>query len=566
LNGDRNIRLLKVLPRKLFKPLECEMIEVILDNAKSFEALSHIHSSETAPLSIWIRDSNGATALKIPLAIHQFLQFRRTFTGEKLFWIDVVCVNQEDDDEANKQAAMLRDIYRHASRVIVWLGPQSNAQAAFLARETLSYVAMSLHSTSTQSLLESLQGRRALGLNAVAGLLDLFNRQWVVPVVTVSDEVHVIYGDVCFRWDTLAKVVKRLSDAILEDKRVQVESGAEPDDSNGVAKMWKILPLISNVTTINLFRDLVKLTKPVSMDDDLARCMCIKATNPSDRVYAMLAIIGGRDEEGFVPEYRKPAFEVYNQAMRTILLSSQGATSCWNYCPPTIPTKDTKPKLNTSGSKIEVIMMANQRAIKVQVGRPCAISVFQGDNNDIGFGGTLNSHLAWVQSEATRHMWKPRNPDIYETEALDTLRKAVKGILADAANALSASFWQKVEDYIKNTTRMETMEEGEDKIKLGEEISTMEESLTNEFPVLKYRGHRFGITKEKRKLAFVPPSTRTSDNICAVKGLSKPLVFRRKVGIASQGMGEVYRIIDECYIDGRMGMVKSSSWKWLTVA
>ena len=114
-----------------------------------------------------------------------------------------------------------------------------------------------------------------------------------MPVVTVCDEVHIIYGDVCFRWDTLAKVVKRLSDAILEDKRVQVKSGVDPDGSNGLAKMWEMLPLMSNVTTIKLFRDLVKLTKPISMDDDLARCMCFKATDQSDRVYAMLAIIGG---------------------------------------------------------------------------------------------------------------------------------------------------------------------------------------------------------------------------------------------------------------------------------
>ena len=111
----------------------------------------------------------------------------------EVIWIDVVCVNQEDDEQPNKQAAMLRDIYRHASRVIVWLGPQSNAQDAFLTSETLSYVAISPPSTSTQSLLKSLQGCCALGLNVVAGLLCQFNRQWVVPVVTVYNEVRIIY-------------------------------------------------------------------------------------------------------------------------------------------------------------------------------------------------------------------------------------------------------------------------------------------------------------------------------------------------------------------------------------
>jgi hypothetical protein len=51
----------------------------------------------------------------------------------------------------------------------------------------------------------------------------------------------------------LAKVVKRLSDAILEDK-----SGVNPDGPIEVAEMREILPLMPNV---NLFRDLVRLDK-----------------------------------------------------------------------------------------------------------------------------------------------------------------------------------------------------------------------------------------------------------------------------------------------------------------
>jgi hypothetical protein len=83
-------------------------------------------------------------------------------------------------------------------------------------------------------------------LNVVAGLLYQFNRQWVVPMVTISDKVHIIYGDVCFRWDTLVKTVKRLSDAILEDK-----SGVNPNGPIEAAKMREVLPLMPNVTTIN---------------------------------------------------------------------------------------------------------------------------------------------------------------------------------------------------------------------------------------------------------------------------------------------------------------------------
>jgi hypothetical protein len=67
LDGDRKIPLLKVLRRELFKPLQCEVIEVILDNAKSFEALSHIHSSETAPRQL-LQVYGFATAMVLRLS------------------------------------------------------------------------------------------------------------------------------------------------------------------------------------------------------------------------------------------------------------------------------------------------------------------------------------------------------------------------------------------------------------------------------------------------------------------------------------------------------------------
>ncbi|CAG7556529.1 unnamed protein product [Fusarium equiseti] len=38
------------------------------------------------------------------------------------FWIDAICINQEDIPERNAQVLRMKDIYENAKRIICWLG------------------------------------------------------------------------------------------------------------------------------------------------------------------------------------------------------------------------------------------------------------------------------------------------------------------------------------------------------------------------------------------------------------------------------------------------------------
>ncbi|OTB01578.1 hypothetical protein M426DRAFT_63793, partial [Hypoxylon sp. CI-4A] len=52
------------------------------------------------------------------------------------FWIDAICINQEDDRERNHQVDMMSDIFSLADSVIAWLGPES--EDSNLALDTLT--------------------------------------------------------------------------------------------------------------------------------------------------------------------------------------------------------------------------------------------------------------------------------------------------------------------------------------------------------------------------------------------------------------------------------------------
>jgi hypothetical protein len=45
--------------------------------------------------------------------------------GKKTFWADQICVNQYDTKERNLQVAMMGPIYRKATRVITYIGPET---------------------------------------------------------------------------------------------------------------------------------------------------------------------------------------------------------------------------------------------------------------------------------------------------------------------------------------------------------------------------------------------------------------------------------------------------------
>jgi hypothetical protein len=51
-----------------------------------------------------------------------------------VLWADAICINQNDPIEKTSQVQLMRDIYRTAHRVIIWLGP-STAETYYTMRE-----------------------------------------------------------------------------------------------------------------------------------------------------------------------------------------------------------------------------------------------------------------------------------------------------------------------------------------------------------------------------------------------------------------------------------------------
>ena len=101
-----------------------------VDNTPKYEALSYAWGSAENPSSV---DIGANAVLSITQDLATALPYLRHETQARVFWIDAICVNQQDLKERSQQVERMRDIFSLADRVVVWLGPETHDSTSALS-------------------------------------------------------------------------------------------------------------------------------------------------------------------------------------------------------------------------------------------------------------------------------------------------------------------------------------------------------------------------------------------------------------------------------------------------
>ncbi|KUJ11167.1 uncharacterized protein LY89DRAFT_238894 [Mollisia scopiformis] len=133
LNNSKNeIRLLEILPADEDgdnPAFQGELVHATLED-ESFIAISYAWEDPTLinypPDSQCILDLTSDAKLSIGRNLTALLSVVQKTLADTYLWIDAICINQEDITERNKEVTRMRDIYRSASDVLIWLGPEEN--------------------------------------------------------------------------------------------------------------------------------------------------------------------------------------------------------------------------------------------------------------------------------------------------------------------------------------------------------------------------------------------------------------------------------------------------------
>ncbi|KAL0260701.1 hypothetical protein SLS55_004391 [Diplodia seriata] len=142
LETNRHIRLLKIHhgvgPRwkgwKRHGPL-FSLVDVSLDDAPKFEAVSYAWGSDAR----WekLPMTNG-DAMSITKSVFEALPFLVDESETGFLWIDQICINQFNDKEKGQQVGLMSQVYRSATRTLIWLGTEDRETRATI--ELMEYL------------------------------------------------------------------------------------------------------------------------------------------------------------------------------------------------------------------------------------------------------------------------------------------------------------------------------------------------------------------------------------------------------------------------------------------
>ncbi|KAF7671351.1 hypothetical protein GT037_010676 [Alternaria burnsii] len=319
---------MQLQPGVVSAPLVCRLKRVGMENPPPYEALSYAWGQSTDVFTICqepeMSDTTGTLrkVSTITRGLYEALIQLRHKTKSRILWVDAICIDQENLKERGEQVKIMRQIYAHAARVLVWLGPADDETAVALqeiARLKNHVASRGLSLEFLKAMTDEGPEFRMLGLTKY--ILDektfvilrriycrpWFQRIWVVQEVTAggsSSEVHI--GPHVIPWDDLGMVSLGL--------QVMLWSSPVPMYIEG--------PGLRNALVMWQGRLFAKKTPPTLLDE--ARKYL--ATDPRDMVYALYGFPAFQElfrRFGFKPDYTIQERELYERVTRLTIESSQ---------------------------------------------------------------------------------------------------------------------------------------------------------------------------------------------------------------------------------------------------
>lgn len=125
LQHSDSLRLLSLRPAKEASPINVTLFETRLQEAGPYEALSYSWATEDGNCDRSSRIRCGSKVIWVTKNCEAGLWRLRNQNSDRIVWVDAICIDQRNDAERGHQVRNMRDVYRSATRTLIWLGEES---------------------------------------------------------------------------------------------------------------------------------------------------------------------------------------------------------------------------------------------------------------------------------------------------------------------------------------------------------------------------------------------------------------------------------------------------------
>jgi hypothetical protein len=477
--------------------------------------------------------------------------------SRSFWWIDAICINQEDVLERNQQVNLMTRIYKKAAGVHIWLGEQAdNSEIAFQVARQIADKTPRGPGHPEIVYPETTAEQRDMYRKAVAKLCarPWWERVWVRQEVAVANEATVHCGNescsfhaLTLTLDILNKIDEELGFKAIQEPIPNPKSDTDVLRTTAYRRAWILTYYRSNQGQgpTAAYQDLRTL---------ILHTRSCQATDARDKVFSMLGL-ADPDFWGLKADYRLSITETFIAAARCLITKKQSLdilSGCQN------PERRNglpswAPNLTDGWKARPFLTTGTRHCAEVMAGEPPDF-VFKGEGDSILMARGFQLDVIETLSDETPHQdatndeldalsakWKAlaatalSNPDIYVLDRGSISKYKDDGpwieflsIHVDRGHALPKAAAQlKVPgDYRMAKSLLLPSEEEVSVVDVkGVKNRVLEHLRKNGV------GRRLGVTrmgKDKGSVVLVPANSVVGDEIWLFRGTNFPYVLRRR--------------------------------------
>ncbi|KAH8645471.1 heterokaryon incompatibility protein-domain-containing protein [Xylariales sp. PMI_506] len=321
------IRLLTICSGNTKDPIICKLESVHFpshtDNQRihdlKYKALSYTWGTDRNSCSIKCNDSS----LGITRNLFEALLHLRHEQSPEVFWIDAICINQEDTDEKNSQIPRMRQIYTDAAETILWLGRSDFfSRRAFKSAASPSWPSRRLQQHELDATAARSRRRLSWLWTSIDALVECadyvavtvllrrvyFTRIWVVQEFALSPNPVFAAGRETLRFEVLASVAERIKRGLLADQNAW--------------HLSKITSLRSTSPALLRQTDTVHSGVQCYLLALATLLRSSHSTDPRDKLFGLLGLCeesAGAGAYGLEAHYGKRVSDVYTQFAAVVI-------------------------------------------------------------------------------------------------------------------------------------------------------------------------------------------------------------------------------------------------------
>jgi hypothetical protein len=311
------------------------------DLFEPYVALSYTWGSGPKTVPIYLDNSITQVTENLSVALQHFEQDDLSLR----IWIDAICINQNDEVEKSQQVGMMAEIFTRASMVLVWLGPSGGdveegvdilreigTEALRLQRQLQQTPKDSENPVNKRNTEEHVlalleprwfpNGVPCFNLRSAQEVLERqwFRRAWVLQEAALNDNVIFHCGKQSISKLVLwagVRTVKLLTNKLLN----------RGQDSDLFSDLWGGLAGANFISRRTLHLVMTRKRK-FQLSSVLSKITinlgewAYEATDPRDRIFAVLGLASDADVLDIRPDYGKTCAAVYMEVAESILTHS----------------------------------------------------------------------------------------------------------------------------------------------------------------------------------------------------------------------------------------------------